>query len=161
MGRIVKAEKPVAPGAPAPAAVTEVAALLAAARAEANQERARAKEVAIVLARKMAEKIVGHAVDLDPAVMAEMAAQALRAAKPGREAVLLRVHPEDLASLQAERGPWLGESGLAAGVRVVPDVSVGRYGCVVETAVGRLDARLETQLDALEAALRSSGLRRA
>jgi len=125
--------------------------MLAAARAVANQERAAARDAAVLLARKMAEKIVGHAV----------AARALDAAKPGRESVLLRVHPDDLASLAGTQAEWLAEASVKADVKLIADATVGRYGCVVETAVGRLDARLQTQLDALERALRGAGIVRA
>jgi flagellar assembly protein FliH len=142
------------------AVAEEVAAVLAAARAEANRERAAAKDAAVVLARKIAEKIVGHAVEIDPLLMRDIVAQALRAVRPGKEAVRLRLHPEDLARLQSEHPAWLAEGGLEAGVCLVGDASVGRYGCVVETPTVRLDARLEAQLDALERALRASGLAR-
>jgi flagellar assembly protein FliH len=135
-------------------ATAEMVALLAQARAEA-------KEVAIVLAGKMAEKIVGHAVAVDPAVMREIVSKALAAAKPGKDAVLLRIHPDDFSTLEATRGRWLAEIGVKADVKLVSDASVGRCGCVVETAVGRLDARLQTQLDALERALRGAGSGRA
>lgn len=146
---------------PAPAtAAEEVAAVLAAARAEANRERAAAKDAAVVLARKMAEKIVGHLVEIDPLVMRDIAAHALKAARPGKEAALLRLHPDDLARLEAERPEWLREMELEAGVRAVGDATVGRQGCVVETATARIDARLGAQLDALERALRASGLGR-
>jgi type III secretion protein L len=40
-----------------------------------------------------------------------------------------------------------------AALDVVADETVGRHGCIIETAVGRVDARLETQLAALERAL--------
>ena len=92
--------------------------------------------------------------------MRDIAEHALKAAKPGREAAVLRLHPDDLARLQAERPAWLTEMGLEAGIRAVGDATVGRHGCVVETALARLDARLEAQLDALERALRASGLGR-
>jgi flagellar assembly protein FliH len=163
MGRIVKAAlgpSGQAATATVPAAVEEVAAALAAARAEANRERAAAKDVAVILARKMAEKIIGHAVEIEPLVMRDIAAHALQSVSPGQESVLLRLHPDDLARLQAERPDWLMAVGLEAGVRAVADVSVGRLGCVVETASTRLDARLDAQLDALERALRGSGLGR-
>ncbi|MBN2575821.1 MAG: hypothetical protein JXP73_14740 [Deltaproteobacteria bacterium] len=163
MGRIVKKEVSAGPAsaAPAPPEFTEeTVATLAAARAEANREREAAKDAAVVLARKMAERIVGRAIELDAGVMREIAAQALAAAKPGKTAVVLRVHPEDLAALEAKRGGWLAEIAGKADVRVLADPGVGRFGCVVETAVGRLDARLQTQLDALEGALRAAGIGR-
>jgi type III secretion protein L len=165
MGRIVKANAGGAEVISTPTATSDgaeqVVALLAAARAEVKREWNEAKEAAVVLARKMAEKIVGHAVDIDAGVMAEIAGRALAAARPGKEAVLLRVHPEDLVLLEGSRSAWLEELGRLADVRTVADASVGRHGCVVETAVGRLDARLQTQLDALERALRGAGFGRA
>src|SRR5512133_3617285 len=161
MGRIVKATlgPQEASASPPSAGVEEVAALLAAARAEAKREWERAADGAVVLARKMAEKIVGHAIEVDGDVMAEIAGRALAAAKPGKEAAVLRVHPEDLSLLE-DRSAWLDELGSMADVRMVADEAVGRHGCVVETAVGRVDARLQTQLDALERALRGAGMGR-
>ncbi len=160
MGYIVKAAE--APGrsagAPAPpfpahgdaAKVTEI---LLAARLLAEREHAAAMRAAPELARKMAERIVGHAVDLDPTVMADIASQALHASRARGSTVVLRVHPEDLAAVAERRPSWLGGEDSPAEVSLVADPSVGRYGCVVETAAGRLDARLQTQLDVLERAL--------
>jgi flagellar biosynthesis/type III secretory pathway protein FliH len=151
MGRIEKTGKgPAAPTGttPAPTATaTEIAAALV-------QIRAEAKQAAIILARKMAEKIVGHAVTVDATVMRDIAAHALAAARLSPEPINLRVHPDDLAMLQASRPEWLAELGWRADVTITADTGVGRYGCIVETSAGRLDARLETQLDALEQALR-------
>ena len=109
-----------------------------------------------MLARRMAERIVGRAVELSPELMGEIVAEALAASRARKGAVVLRAHPDDLATVERERPRWL--AGVAAGldVRVVADPAVGRQGCVVETAVGRLDARLNTQLDALERALRGA-----
>ena len=175
MGRIVKAasllpssssarENPAA-GAPAAVdregALAEVTELLVAARAAAEAERAAAKDGALLLARKMAEKIVGRAVELDLSVMGEIAGQALAASRARGGSVVLRVHPDDLAAVEQTRPNWSQRLASAADVRVVADDSVGRHGCVVETPVGRLDARLQTQLDALERALRGAGLGRA
>lgn len=174
MGRIVKAAKllpssasahaSAAANAPAmvdrEAVLAEATALLVAARAAAEAERAAAKDAALVLARKMAEKIVGRAVDLDPAIMGEIAGQALAASRARGGAVVLRVHPDDHVAIEQTRAQWLQRIASVAGVRVVADASVGRDGCVVETPVGRLDARLQTQLDALERAVRGAGLDR-
>lgn len=170
MGRIVKSATAAArPGvqgtstvetAGADSVAAEVTHLLVAARAEANADRLAAKDAAVVLARRMAEKIVGRAVEMEPEVMREIAAQALAATRPGKEPVVLRVHPEDLASLDESRGAWLARARTKADVRTVADASVGRHGCIVETADARLDARLDTQLEALERALRGVGIGR-
>lgn len=174
MGRIVKAAcllpsaKSAYGGAAASAtavvdredALAEVTELLVAARVAAEEERAAAKDAALVLARKMAEKIVGRAVDLDPSILGEIVGQALVASRARVGAVVLRVHPEDLVAIEQTRAQWMRRIATTASVRVVADASVGRDGCVVETPVGRLDARLQTQLDAFERALRGAGLGR-
>jgi flagellar biosynthesis/type III secretory pathway protein FliH len=148
MGHIVKGTAPASTATAVPAmAAAEAVAWLAQARAEA-------KATAVILARKMAEKIVGHAVTVDAAVMRDIAARALAAINPSSAPVLLRAHPEDLAALESTRQAWLDELGMKAEISFAADPEVGRYGCIVETPAGRVDARLETQLDALERALR-------
>ena len=141
-------------------ALAEVTRLLVSARAAAEAERGAAKNAALVLARKIAEKIIGRAVELDPSVMGEIAGQALAACRARGGSVVLRVHPDDLAAVEMSRPGWQARVAADANIHVVADDSVGRHGCVVETPVGRLDARLETQLDAIERALRGSGLHR-
>jgi type III secretion protein L len=136
------------------AAAAEVTATVVAAQAYAEAVRARAVEPAAVLARRMAEKVVGRALDLDPALMGDIVSQALAASRARAGAVVLRVHPEDLSAVERERPRWSEPMAAAVALRVVPDPAVGRGGCVVETPVGRVDARLGSQLDALERALR-------
>jgi len=99
----------------------------------------------------------GTVVALEPAVMGDIAAQALAASRASAGAVVVRVHPDDLAAVEATRPRWAARLDAAIGLRVVPDLGVGRAGCVVETPVGRLDARLSSQLDAFERALRAKG----
>jgi len=131
----------------------EILAVQVAARLEAERIRAEALPGAQALAARMAQKIVGRAVALDPPVMAEIAAQALEAARARAGRLVLRVHPEDLATIEGQR-PRLA-ARLAEGVelRVVADPTVSRHGCIVDSPAGRLDARLETQLAVLERAV--------
>ena len=133
-------------------AVARAAGLLADAEAEADRALEGAGDAALRLATKMAERIVGRAVALDPGVMAEIAAEALSGCRPGEPTVRIRVHPDDLAAVEARR-EWL--ESRAAGVRIelVADETAGRYGCVIDTGRGRIDGRLEAQIAALEAAV--------
>lgn len=131
-------------------ALAEATALMAAARADAEETRAQARDAAVVLAGRMAARIIGHVVEVSPEVMGDIAAQALAASRAKAGAVVLRVHPEDLPAVEAARARW--SAGVV--VKVVADGGVGRHGCVVETPAGRVDARLESQLAALEGALR-------
>jgi flagellar biosynthesis/type III secretory pathway protein FliH len=161
MGHIVKAgqgaDSATVPGCanaqPSDAVAAEVTRWLLAARVAADAERIEVRAAAVLLARKMAEKIVGHAVDLDPSVMADIADQALAASRARGACVVLRVHPDDLAAVEQARPRWLERGDGPGEVRLIGDASVGRYGCVVETPVGRIDARLQTQLDWLERVL--------
>ncbi|HEY8925005.1 MAG TPA: FliH/SctL family protein [Polyangia bacterium] len=123
-----------------------------AARSEAERIRAEALPGAQALAARMAQKIVGRAVELDPRAMAEIAAQALAAARARAGVVVLRVHPEDRAMLEAQRPHLVARLAKAVELRVVADATVSRHGCIVDSPAGRLDARLETQLAALERA---------
>jgi flagellar assembly protein FliH len=134
-------------------AAAEMAALLADARAHANRLRQEATPAAIALATKMAEQIIGRAVSVAPEVMADIVGAALDACRPRGDWVRVRVHPDDTAAVIARRDTLAGRAPPAAAIEIVADESVGRHGCVVETAVGRVDARLRTQLDALERAL--------
>jgi len=126
--------------------------LLVEARAEADQVRRAALPGAQTIAVRMAEKIVGRAIALDATAMADIARQALEAARARAGVVSLRVHPEDWAAIETARPGLAARLAKAVELRVVPDASVGRHGCVVESGAGRLDARLETQLAALERA---------
>jgi flagellar biosynthesis/type III secretory pathway protein FliH len=139
------------------AALAEVTETMAAARADAEVVRARVADPALLLARRMAEKIVGRAIALEPAVLGEIAAQALAASRATSGQLVLRVHPDDLPALEAERPRWRERLAAAVQLRVVTDPAVGRAGCVVETPAGRVDARLGPQLDALERAVRGKG----
>ena len=136
------------------AAAAEALAVLVAARADAAAAMEAAKPAALALASKMAAKIVGRAVDLAPAVLADIAGEALRAsrARPGR--VVLRVNPADHATLLGAKPELHARLTAGAELELVPDAAVSRHGCIVETAAGRLDARLETQIAVLEKALR-------
>lgn len=122
------------------------------ARGEAERVRRAALPAAQTIAVRMAEKIVGRTIALDATAMADIARQALEAARARAGAVSLRVHPDDWAAIETARPALAARLAKAVELRVIPDAAVGRHGCVVESAAGRLDARLDTQLAALERA---------
>jgi flagellar biosynthesis/type III secretory pathway protein FliH len=135
----------------------EFTTLLVAARADAERVRASALPAARGLAVRMAEKILGHALDLNDDVVAGIAARALEAARTRAGVVTLRIHPTDRAAVDAARPSLTQRLAAAVQLRVVDDPTVARGGCVVDTPAGRLDARLETQLAALERAAFGDG----
>jgi type III secretion protein L len=123
------------------------------ARQDAEEIRLATRDSAIPLARRMAERIVGRALELHPSLIADIAAQALAASRARSGPVVLRVHPEDLAYLETERSRLSARLPAAVDLKVVGDEKVARGGCIIETAIARLDAQLGHQLDALERAL--------
>jgi flagellar biosynthesis/type III secretory pathway protein FliH len=131
----------------------EVTEILVQAREDAEQIRAASKEAAIPIARRMAERIVGRALELHPSLIADIANQALVASRARSGPVTLRLHPIDLAALESERPRLAARLGSALDLQLVPDENIAQGGCIVETNVGRLDARLDRQLDAIEKAL--------
>lgn len=140
----------------AAAALTQTlaAAALEAERVRAGTEPA-AMRLASRLAAKMTERIVGHALELAPELMVDIAERALVSSRARTGVVRLRVHPDDLALLSRDdiRGRLCARLEARGVLQLEPDPAVGRHGCVVETAAVRLDARLETQIAALERAL--------
>jgi len=126
--------------------------LLTEARAEAERVRRAALPAAQTIAVRMAEKVVGRTIALDATAMADIARQALEAVRARSGAVSLRVHPEDWAAVETARPALAARLDKSVELRVIPDASVGRHGCIVESAAGSLDARLDTQLAALERA---------
>jgi flagellar assembly protein FliH len=135
-------------------AATELAGVLAAGRAQADALLVDARPAALAVAAKMAEKIVGRAVALEPGIMADIAAEALAACRTRAGAVSLRVHPDHLTALEPHRAALAARLGAEAALVLVADETVERLGCVVDTPVGRVDARLATLLAELTEAAR-------
>lgn len=130
----------------------EMSEMLASARLEAKLAIDGAAEAALPLAVRMAERIVGAAIAVEPAHLVRIAQAALATSRARAGRVVLRVHPEDRRKLEESR-PALTAALAAIDLAFVDDERVGRSGCIVETPSGRVDARLATQLAALERAL--------
>lgn len=108
------------------------------------------EDVAVAIAFEAVCKMLGSAAASRDGIRALVHEAAAHAA--GAQQVTVRLHPGDLAALQAAGGM---EGALASGARVqwVADKSIELGGCVVETDGGTLDARLETQVERLRATL--------
>jgi flagellar biosynthesis/type III secretory pathway protein FliH len=145
------------------AAAAELTEMLAAAALEAASVRVQAEPAAMRLAgrlaARMAEKIVGRTVEVEPDALTAIAAQALAASRARAGLIKLRVNPDDRAALERDeaRRALLARFEGSVELELVDDAAITRGGCVVETAAVRLDARLETQLAALERAVAGGG----
>lgn len=133
------------------AAVTE---LLVAARADAARTRRESLADLRALAVRIADKLLGRALALDPAVVVDLTAAALQhAGEP--KAIRVRCHPDDLTLLERGRPRLLERCRSAGALRLEASDDVPRGGCIIESELGIVDARLAVQLDAIERALRA------
>lgn len=119
------------------------------ARARMHQE---IEEDVCRLAMEVAAKVVGEAARKEGALVERTVSEALRRVAV-RDRIALRVNPEDLEAVRAQRERWLS---LVEGVEhfeIVEDRRVGRGGALVTTLGGSVDARWTTQLQEIERAL--------
>jgi flagellar biosynthesis/type III secretory pathway protein FliH len=153
----------------AEASAVEASRILAEARASAEREAeavraaawlvlrsaearglAASEGLVLTVARLLAERLIGRALGDEPALMVDLAREALRTVVRARR-ILLRVHPADAESIRGR----LGELGLeATAIDVCADPERPRGGLRAETDLGDIDADIGPQLDRLLDVLR-------
>jgi flagellar biosynthesis/type III secretory pathway protein FliH len=100
------------------------------------------------LAVRIAEKILGQQLKLEPGVVTEIVKECLRSARTNRRAIL-RVHPEDLVYLDALFA-HLKALCATEDLLLQADATVERGGCILETELGQMDGQIKTQLQLIE-----------
>jgi type III secretion protein L len=121
--------------------------------AEANEARdrrlAESEPEMIRIAVRIAQKIIGEELRLNPQAIVSMAAECMRTLRRERS-LTVRVQPGDVDHLR-ERISMLREAaGPRRSIEVVADPSMTSGGCIVESEYGVIDARLETQIRCME-----------
>jgi flagellar biosynthesis/type III secretory pathway protein FliH len=106
----------------------------------------------VVLARLLAERLLGESLRLVPDQVASIARQALSEARGARRLTIV-AHPEDAKLLQSAL-PTLGVA--IETLRVTSDDQRARGSLRVETEIGVLDADIAPQLDRLALRLRET-----
>lgn len=116
-------------------------------RAEAARIEKDAEKDMLELAFRVAERVLGRAIEIEPEVVVDVVSQALEHAR-GRRSVEVFVHPEDypevMKSLESLQTRIEG-----ARLFIEPSEDVARGGCFIETEAGRIDAQLDVQLEAM------------
>lgn len=124
--------------------------------ARARREYAAAMEATeddmLELAARLARRIVGEAIEVQPQRVQKMVAQVLRHARGKRE-IVVRVAPDDLGTLE-ERAAEFSRQVDGVPVHFESDASLERGSCVIQTESGRIDGRIATQLQTLLRALK-------
>ena len=103
----------------------------------------------------LTRKIARHELALPEGTVRETLRAAFRHVIEARH-VTVHLNPKDhqyLLSRPADL-PWQGGGG-ASGVQLVPDPSITRGGCSLETSFGEIDATVEAQLDQILSAVAS------
>lgn len=101
------------------------------------------------LALAAASRVVRERIEADDPVAVRALREALDAL-PASAEVRVRLHPDDAESIGRET-----ESEVARGrIVLVPDPSIARGGCVVESSVGTVDATLGHALESVRSAAR-------
>ncbi|WP_332879680.1 FliH/SctL family protein [Massilia sp. S19_KUP03_FR1] len=108
------------------------------------------EDVAVAIAFEAVCRILGSTAATPGGIRALVREATARAA--GAERVTVRLHPGDLAALQAA-GSLDEKLASGTGVQWTADAAITLGGCMVDTDGGTLDARLDTQVDALRVAL--------
>ncbi len=108
------------------------------------------EEIAVAIAFEAICKILGKTMATEQGIQAAVRQAASHVLSS--EQLVVRLHPDDLATLRAA-GDLDSVSSSGIPLSWVADQSIGLGGCVLDTDGGELDARLETQLDRLRAAL--------
>jgi len=134
----------------------EANALLVKARIEREKIIASAEPQLVALGRRIAEKIIGRELEVEEAVIVDVVRQAIATVRQQKE-IIVRANPEDLEALEAGRQELISVLARAKDVTLRGDPTISRGGCVVESELGTIDAQLETQLDVIQRLLSGEG----
>jgi flagellar biosynthesis/type III secretory pathway protein FliH len=135
----------------------KLAALHVLMRTEESERDARDLDRAIILARALAERLIGREITQRPETIAELARQALAEARGARR-VRIESHPLDAEALRRHLSvvaQALSQGGAAA-VDIVENAELARGSLCVHTDLGTLDAKLTPRLERLAAAIRDA-----
>jgi flagellar assembly protein FliH len=100
---------------------------------------------AVELSATIAEKILRHELSRRPELAVGIIHEALQLAA-GQPQVKLRLHPADIDVLHDCAQEAVSRLAPLGDAVLVPDETITRGGCQIETRHGVIDARLETQL---------------
>jgi flagellar assembly protein FliH len=101
------------------------------------------------VALELARQVVRTELRQCPELVVDVAEQALGALLASARQVIVRLNPDDHGLAQAQLSDML----TARGARLVPDVSVQRGGCIVESDIAVVDATVEARWALAAAAL--------
>jgi len=119
------------------------------ARMEHEQFLKNANRELVDLAFKIAEKIIGKQIEIEPQTIISIVKQAMQNVR-GSKQLTIRVHPND-AKILRENDEELQEAlGRQRMIDILEDKKVQPGGCIIESEIGTVEAQLQTQLERLK-----------
>lgn len=106
----------------------------------------------IQLSCAIAEKIIGHQLNLEPEWTIDLV-RGILARKKDKGAITLCVAPKHFDYIFSAREELAASIDSQAELIILPDSSVRDEGCVVRSSLGSIDARIDTQLTEIKSAL--------
>ncbi|WP_066259151.1 FliH/SctL family protein [Neobacillus drentensis] len=106
----------------------------------------------IDLAVQIASKIIQKELETKPEVLIEMIKQNLVYSNE-RSMISICVSPEDYTFVQNQRNQLLETLEGQIEVKILPEHSIEKGGCVIRTSYGSIDARIDVQLKEIKQAL--------
>jgi flagellar assembly protein FliH len=132
--------------------VTEMEALVAEINAEREDFYNRAEPELVKLSVAIAEKVVAQHLAVKPDAVVELVRTHVKRLRD-REALSVRVNPDDLAAMTDARPTLMAEIDGVREIHLFDDRRVGQGGAVLESANGSLDARIPSQFDIINRAI--------
>jgi len=100
----------------------------------------------------MTKKVVGIEMGINDQALRKTLMNALRFASE-KSKISLRIHPDDYDYMEELKPELFSKFKEVKSLTIIPDLTVTRGGCYLETPHGDVDARVETQLEALHKVL--------
>lgn len=107
------------------------------------------ERTALRVATAIAERVIRRQLDRGPDVTLTLVREALEMAA-GRGDVQLRLHPHDYETLGPHAKRLTKDLSRLGKVELVPDASISKGGCRVDTRFGSIDQQLDAQLRRIE-----------
>jgi flagellar assembly protein FliH len=102
----------------------------------------------IALSIAITEKLIARQIESDPTILLDWIEESVRMVQ-GQRQIQLRIHPEDAQRLSMALNELVEDMKPAIEIKVTEDMSVGRFGVVLETPDTTIDRSLSAQLKRL------------
>lgn len=131
--------------------IGEALAALTAAQQERHRIAQQHEDELAALALRIARRVVGAHLEADPDLVARIVQHTVEELEP-TTALVVHVHPDDLAAVEGSRDEIVRLVPSDARVEIVGDTQIDRGGVILRSPIGDVDARIQTRIAVLETA---------